>query len=118
MNEDFKRYMQPYIRSAVTNYILKNYDIMSDEQDVPTDALGNEIKIGDVYGYAQNNNGSVSVTVGVAIKCSTKNLSPWMVKLEVLESRAGYKKTSKYKIIRKYSTIKACHLFRLADYKH
>ncbi len=89
-----------------------------DKTDVPTDALGIEIKIGEVYGYAQNNNGMVSVTVGAAIKCSTKDNSPWMVKLEVLESRAGYKHTTKYKIVRKFSTIKACHLFRLADYKY
>jgi len=51
---------------------------------IKQDALGNEIKLGDYYGYSTNSNGVTFIRVGEAIKLNEK-----LVTLRVILSKSA-----------------------------
>ena len=83
---------------------------------IATDALGNPIEMGKVYGYSQNNNGIIKVSVGIAEDIEYSGLVPF-IKMRILERRSGYATTTANTIKKGYSRVKACSLFKLVDYE-
>lgn len=81
---------------------------------IKKDALGNPMKIGQIYGYSNNKNGFTSVTVGKFVKETEK-----MASLEVIfKGSALYSKDIKEDIIyKKIISCKANMLFPIhADF--
>jgi hypothetical protein len=71
------------------------------------DALGNELVIGQTYGYSRSDNGITTVKIGKLIKITEKQVS-----LEVLESKTAlYSDTLKDTSLGRNISVKANGLF-------
>jgi hypothetical protein len=76
------------------------------------DALGNEIIIGQRYGYSQQSSGSVTIVTGIAEK--VKDLK---VTLSDVQERKGLwgKIENPFSLESRKRSVNACHLFPLAE---
>lgn len=74
------------------------------------DALGNEIKLDNLYGYSQNNNGITHIKVGKAVKFNKKSVTLQVIyyKVAVYEQDP---KDPKYPMNRDKISVKGNMLF-------